>query len=928
MKKYLFALCTMVMLIISTAMFASCGDGGGHGEPHTHTYDQKNLSDDYIKSDASCNGIAVYYYSCACGEMGESTFEHKGAEKHEFEKGVCNLCGAIRYSTGLEFSSNGDGTCYVAGIGDCADTEIIIPPTSPDGNSVTGIGPSAFMDCGSLVDVVMPKSISRIGQSAFRNCFNLTSITVPEGIKFILDNAFLNCYKLVEVINHSSIDIKAGSSDHGAVALYAKEVHKEKSKIVGIDGYLFYTYEGVNYLIGYVGDEAVLTLPDSYNGQSYEINSFAFYADLRIVSVTVPMGVTAINNFAFSECYKLLEVINKSSLDICAGATTQGRIALNAKEVSKGESKFCNISDYLFYTYGGVNYLVGYVGDDTELTLPESYNGQEYEIHKYALYENTRITRITVADKSKITRIGSRAFDGCTGLVSIELGEDGALADICDHAFEKCTGLTSITVPNSVKSIEVSAFGSCDSLEQVTLPFLGGNNTGDNASSLSYIFGSISPSLKTVIITGGEAIGENAFYKCDSLTSITLPESITTIGKQAFCGCESIKAISIPKSVVSIGYAAFADCINLSSVEVAENSDLASVEDYAFLNCRSLENIAFINNGKIARLGMYAFSDCDGLTQISLPDSITEIGKVAFGFCDRLTDVELSKNSKLTSIVDSAFVSCTSLERINIPESVTSIEHDAFASCVSLTSITVPSGVTSIDEAAFAGCFKLVEVINKSKLDITAGLGVAKDVKEVHKGNSKIVNRDGYLFYSYDGINYLLGYIGDDTNLVLPNDYNGKSYEIHQYAFSYSKNITSAVIPASVTAIGSHSFAACPNLVSVEFDENIRISNIARSTFNGCSSLSQIVIPEGVASISDYAFYNCASLTSITIPDSVIGIGDSTFRYCISLTSVMFENTKGWSASTTSIASSDLSNTSTAAKYLTDIYSRYYWNRS
>ena len=186
---------------------------------------------------------------------------------------------------------------------------------------------------------------------------------------------------------------------------------------------------------------------------------------------------------------------------------------------------------------------------------------------------------------------------------------------------------------------------------------------------------------------------------------------------------------------------------------------------------------------------------------------------------------------------------------------------------------------------------------------------VAYYAKEVHNGPSKIVNKNDYLFYTYNGVNYLLGYARTDTELILPESYNGQSYEIYNYAFSGCESLINVTIPDSVTSIGAYAFRYC-------------------------SSLTSVTIPDSVTSIGSAAFGDCSSLTSVTIPNSVTSIGIYAFKNCSSLTSVNFENPEGWwysSSSTatsgTSILNSDLADTATAAKYLRSTRSDYYWKR-
>ena len=405
-------------------------------------------------------------------------------------------------------------------------TSIVIP------DNVTNIGNWAFYNCTSLTSVVIGDSVTSIRVRAFSNCRSLTSVVIGDSVTWIDDYAFDCCYKLVEVINKSSLDIIAGSYDHGQVAYHANEVHNGESKIINYDDYLFYTYDGVNYLLGYAGNDIDLILPDNYNGESYEIYKYAFRDRDDITSVVIGDSVTSIGYAAFSGCYKLVEVINKSSLDITAASSNYGNIAYYSIEVHNGESKIVNKDDYLFYTYNGVNYLLGYIGDDTELILPDNYNSESYDIYSYAFYNCTSLISIEIP--GSVTSIGKLAFYNCTSLTSIAIPD--SVTSIGDYVFRKCSGLTSIDISNSVKSI-------------------------------SY----------------------GAFYECSSLTSIDIPDSVTSIGDSAFSYCTSLTSIEIPDGATSIG--GYFECTSLTSIIIPDS--VTSIEAYAFYNCRSLTSIKY-----------------------------------------------------------------------------------------------------------------------------------------------------------------------------------------------------------------------------------------------------------------------------------------------------------------------------------------------
>ena len=190
-------------------------------------------------------------------------------------------------------------------------------------------------------------------------------------------------------------------------------------------------------------------------------------------------------------------------------------------------------------------------------------------------------------------------------------------------------------------------------------------------------------SNKTYTVT---AIGERAFVRC-YLTSIDIPNSVTSIGQYAFYGCGSLTSIDIPNSVTSIGRYAFYDCSSLTSIDIP--NPVPSIGDYAFYGCSSLTSIDIPNS--VTSIGDYAFYDCSSLTSIDIPNSVTSIGRYAFVYCSSLTSIDIPNS--VTSIDNSTFSNCTGLTSIDIPNSVTSIGNSAFFGCSSLTSIDIPNSV-------------------------------------------------------------------------------------------------------------------------------------------------------------------------------------------------------------------------------------------
>ena len=181
-------------------------------------------------------------------------------------------------------------------------------------------------------------------------------MTIGNGVTSIGDYAFYDCDKLVEVINKSSLNIKARSSDYGYVGYYAKVVHKGESPIVNKNGYLFITSDdGTNYLVAYTGDDSELILPNNYNGENYKIYDYAFYNCTSLTSVTIPDSVTSIYDSAFEYCTGLKSVIFENPNGWWYSSSSS---ATSGKNIS-GLDDTSMTAKYLRYTYADYYWMRG-----------------------------------------------------------------------------------------------------------------------------------------------------------------------------------------------------------------------------------------------------------------------------------------------------------------------------------------------------------------------------------------------------------------------------------------------------------------------------------------------------------------------------------------------------------------------------------------
>ena len=209
--------------------------------------------------------------------------------------------------------------------------------------------------------------------------------------------------------------------------------------------------------------------------------------------------------------------------------------------------------------------------------------------------------------------------------------------------------------------------------------------------------------LQKVELGSNVSIGSYAFGDCSSLTSITIPDGVTSIGSYAFYYCYSLASITIPDGVTSIGSNAFTRCTSLTSITIPDG--VPSIGTNTFSNCSSLTSITIPDS--VTSISNNAFSNCYSLASITIPDSVASIGNNAFMGCYALASITIPDG--VPSIGSNMFSNCSSLTSITIPDSVTSISSSAFSNCYALASITIPDNVASIGNNAFNNCYGMGE---------------------------------------------------------------------------------------------------------------------------------------------------------------------------------------------------------------------------
>jgi len=309
--------------------------------------------------------------------------------------------------------------------------------------------------------------------------------------------------------------------------------------------------------------------------------------------------------------------------------------------------------------------------------------------------------------------------------------------------------------------------------------------------------------INTVNISNGiTRIGDYAFNGL-GITSITIPDSVTSIGVDAFY---YLKTYSLERSIYINSFKKWCeiDFENYYSNPMSGGSEL-------YLNNFLIKEIKIPNN--ITNINDYTFCGCRSLTSVTIPDSVTSIGEGAFRDCTNLTSIAIPDS--VTRIGEGAFNKCTSLTSITIPDSITSIENYTFGYCTSLTSITIPDSVTSIGEGAFRDCTNLTSIAIP---DSVTSIGPA--------------------FYGCKSL----------TCITIPDSITS----IENYTFYYCTSLTSITIPDSVTSIGEEAFNKCTSLTSITIPDSV--TSIGRGAFRDCTNLTSIAIPDSVTRIGEFTF--------------------------------------------------------------------------
>jgi hypothetical protein len=607
-----------------------------------------------------------------------------------------------------------------------------------------------------LTSITLPANIETINSLAFDYCYNIVYVTVLRSspkyssITAITDNNIFDTGSLKAIyVNRNNVTTYKTAEWWSKYAPYIMDLQTPQ------DYYFTYTISGSSVTVTGLTQEGInwlencdgaLEIPGTIASKTVTaIADNAFKGKTVTTSFTIPSGVTRIGANAFSGLTKVTTItipagvtsIGNNAFDGCSKVST---LTYNATYIESVGGAY----DNPFYKTGaGVSNVTLNIGSNVR-RIPGSFL-YTYTSNDYPNYHYLKIISVTIP--SSVESIGDSAFSNITSVTSLSIGT--GVKSIGDHAFAQ-TSISTINIPNNVTSIGSLAFAVCPNVTSVTIG-TGVTSIGDNAFTQCPKVSVLNYSATDVEEVGGSRynpfrdmgtgieeltlnIGSNVrripdnFLLTDhpdyggiytpNITSVTIPNNVTSIGNNAFEYCRSIKNLVIGTKVSTIMYMAFGECTGLTSITIPNS--VISIGAYAFYKCSGATSLT-IGTG-VASIGTLAFYGCTTVSTINYyAKSITSVGSVSnnpfYGLGTGVTGVTLNIGGEVNVIpanflyIDSA-TNTPKITAITIPNSVTGIGAYAFYKCSSATSlnIIVSSAAATIGNYAFYQCSGLTSI--------------------------------------------------------------------------------------------------------------------------------------------------------------------------------------------------------------------------
>ncbi len=841
-----------------------------------------------------------------------------------------------------------------------------------DLGSVETIGMKAFANCASLSEVSMP-SASEIGAYAFYGCKGLSCIGFSDSLASVGASAFQGMS--FRGADGSAIPVSPDGL-RGLLFLGSGGDLRESSLRAGMtiqDSGLTYRIISLSplqaSLVGFTGSPASLAVPGSiaYGGAEISVVSVgakAFYGCTSLRSVDLG-SVKSVGLKAFSYCSSLTSITIPETVKsvggyafFCCGLTS---LTIPGDDVVLEASAFSackKMSDIRFTGHGAVIGRNAFYNNNgvssVDLSTVASVGFKAFP-YCYGLR--------SVTIPSNISAVGEYAFFNCANLKEVVI-EDG-VRKIGRSAFSGCKSLESITLPESLVYIGPNAFYGLKFLDEggktmehglklrghtftgsgKVLSVSSGIRDGDEFASGGLVYRVASASLGEASLVGYvsspvrlevpayveymgarlsvTSVGENSFYACTSLESVSLG-SVTSVGDKAFMNCPNLGSIDL-SCVESVGFKAFANAASVKELTVPDT--VKEIGGYAFFGLSSLSSLTIASATE--SIGGGAFSGCASLDSIGgthpgIADGTMLVAGSSLVSCAAGPGVvEAEVPYGVETIADGAFSGCSHIEKIILPNSVKAMGLYAIYGCKSLSHLSVSKSLASVNKNSIHGT--VLYEADGTALPCTAEALAGKSFKMKDGKLTGVINGgeefvDGDFRYRVKSVESCEVSISASSlelsheNLVIPAKvgYRGLTFDVTSVIYEgfSGLNIKTLTVPGSIRSFDDWAFAYCASLESVVIESPA--ANIADYMFSGCTSLKSVALSESSTCIPYNAFSGCTSLESITLPDSVKTIVKDAFGGCTSLKSII-----GGSLTTigdkafykcTSLASIDLKN--------------------
>ena len=821
--------------------------------------------------------------------------------------------------------------------------EVVIPDmVSSQGVNyrVTSIEAYAFRDCKSLNAVTIPEGVTSIGQYAFYGCDGLESIAIPSGVTKIESYTYAYCRGLMAVDIPESVVTIGERAFVGCTGLSEITL---PANITEIGRYAFNDCTQLKQV-----HSLATTPPTIYSG------TFNYYTNLYVPAIATPL-------------YKEADYWRNFTL-------VPHQIDGVYYEVVSDANAVVTYRDTQYNSYAG------------NVVIPATVEIEERvynvtSVYNYAFYGSSALTSVTIGEN--IETIGYYAFKNCSSLTSVEIPDNVKILEY--QSFMQCQSLKTVTLGSGVEHISGEAFYNCSTLTDLycraTTPPEVSSSIVNNYSSVNlYVPAASMPQYReadywrnfkfamkesagiyyevlnesevkvtyrdtqynsykgdveiptTVEIEGNTytvvEIGDYAFYQCDSLRSVVIPEGIVKIGSYAFSECSSLSGVTVPQTVTSMGSYAFYNNDALTEVTIHSSA----FGNYAFRNCDKLAKVTF--GSEVSVIGTdytysYIFYDCplqDVYCEATVPPTIK--GYVFSNYSSvnlyvpaasmpQYREADYWRNFRfIAKEVDGIYYEVTSDSEVKVTYAgggysvvadeykgaveipgeveiedvtylVTAVNSSAFRDCKELTAVTLPGSITTVGSEAFYNCSTLTDlycrattppevsssiVNNYSSVNLYVPAASMPQYREAdYWRNFKFAMKESAGIY-YEVLN--------ESEVKVT--YRDTQYNSYKGDVEIPTTVEIEGNTYTVVEIGDYAFYQCDSLRSVVIPEGI--VKIGSYAFSECSALSEVTVPQTVTSVGSYAFYNNDALTEVTIGCG--NLGYYAFNSCTNLRTI------------------------------------------